>query len=54
VYGTAEYPYFKGKQIAQILGYENTRQAIRINVDEEDIKKMSEIGGLLNRPPKNR
>lgn len=29
-------PWFVGKDVAQILGYSNTRDAIRIHVDEED------------------
>lgn len=34
-------PYFVGKDIAEILGYENPQKAIREHVDEED-KKMGE------------
>ncbi|GAA3626576.1 phage antirepressor Ant [Lactobacillus hamsteri] len=34
-------PYFIGKDVAQILGYSNTRDALRKHVDEED--KKSEI-----------
>ena len=29
-------PYFKGKDIATILAYNNTTQAIRINVDDDE------------------
>ena len=29
-------PYFVGKDVADILGYKNSRQAIRNHVDEED------------------
>ena len=29
-------PYFVGKDVADILGYKNSRQAIRDHVDEED------------------
>ena len=36
VYGTSEKPWFSGKDIATILGYANTNQAITKNVDEED------------------
>jgi prophage antirepressor-like protein len=32
--------YFKGKEIANILGYKDTDQAMRIHVEEEDKKKM--------------
>lgn len=37
-------PYFVGKDIAEILGYENPQKAIRDHVDEED-KKMGEQNG---------
>ena len=36
VYGTSSSPWFSGKDIATILGYVNTNQAITKNVDEED------------------
>ena len=29
-------PWFVGKDVAEALGYKNTRQAISTNVDEED------------------
>ncbi|MBR3623851.1 MAG: Bro-N domain-containing protein [Selenomonadaceae bacterium] len=29
-------PYFVGKDVADILGYKNSRQAIRDHVDEDD------------------
>lgn len=29
-------PYFVGKDVAEILGYKDTNQAIRYNVDDED------------------
>ena len=35
--------HFRGKDIATALGYENTEQAIRVNVDEEDKAKLSGI-----------
>lgn len=38
VYGTIEQPLFKAKEIATILEYANTEQAIRVNVEEDDIK----------------
>ena len=31
-------PWFKGKEVATILGYKNTMQAIRVNVDDDDNK----------------
>ena len=43
-------PWFKGKEVAAILGYANTRQAIRVNVDDDDKKKMEELGGLSDSP----
>ena len=36
VYGTPEEPWFSAKDIASILGYVNTRDAIIKHVDEED------------------
>ena len=39
-------PWFKGKEVATILGYKNTMQAIRVNVDDDDKKKMEELGKL--------
>lgn len=36
VYGSSEEPWFSGKDIANILGYLDTTQAIRKNVDKED------------------
>ena len=36
IYGTSEEPWFMGKDIATILGYKNTTQAILTNVDMED------------------
>lgn len=35
--------YFKGKEIAEILGYKNTKQAIIINVDDDDKNKLEKI-----------
>ena len=44
-------PWFKGKEVATILGYKNTMQAIRVNVDDDDKKKMEELGGPILGPP---
>ena len=41
--------WFRGKEIALLLDYNNTRQAIRLNVEEEDKNR-----GLLYSPLKNR
>jgi len=38
--------YFRGKDVATALGYENTTQAIIINVDDDDKRKLEEIWGL--------
>ena len=43
-------PWFKGKQVATILGYANTKNAIINNVREQDKKRMEEIGGPPNGP----
>ncbi len=40
-------PYFIGKDVAQILGYGNPRQALKSNVDDEDkgVHSMDTLGG---------
>ena len=43
-------PWFRGKEIATILGYTNTKKAIIDHVDEEDKKKMDEVGGNKTLP----
>ena len=45
--------YFRAKEVTQILEYQNTRQAVRVHVDESDkdtFDKLLEIGGLQNSP----
>lgn len=49
-----EEPWFVGKDVAEILGYSNTRQAIQVNVDKEDsvLVKLSDLeDGLPDRLP---
>ena len=43
-------PYFVGKDVADILGYKNNRQAIRDHVDEDDkgVTKWFTKGGAQN------
>jgi len=41
-------PWFKGKQVATILGYANTMQAIRTHVEEDDRRKLDELDQLSN------
>ena len=51
-YGETELPvikykdeiWFRGKTIAEILGYAIRRKAIREHVDPEDKRKLSELG----------
>ena len=44
VVGTSENPLFIGKDIAEILGYKNTRDAlIKEHVDEEDKRNWSQV-----------
>ena len=49
--------WFRGKMIAEILGYAIQRKAILDHVDPEDKRKLSELGynsrGAQNRPPFN-
>ena len=44
-------PWFRGKDVATILGYSDTKQAIRVNVDSGDKKKMEELGGRMRYAP---
>lgn len=44
VVGTPDSPWFNAKDIATILGYKNTRQAILKNVDEEDRNQLENLG----------
>ena len=36
--------WFRGKTFAQVLGYSNTLKAIRMHINSEDKKEMSELG----------
>lgn len=36
-------PWFRGKDVATILGYKNTMQAVIVNVDEDDRNKIEEL-----------
>lgn len=40
-------PYFVGKDVAEILGYSNTRQALKSHVDDEDkgVTNLDTLGG---------
>ena len=40
-------PWFKGREVATILGYANTKQAIITNVDDDDKKSMDELWGSI-------
>ena len=43
-------PYFVGKDVADILGYSNSRKALIDHVDEEDkgVTKCNTLGGVQN------
>jgi len=43
-------PWFKGREVATILNYANTKQAIINNVSNDDKKTLEELGGLFDRP----
>ena len=47
--------WFKGKEVATCLGFTNTQQALRHNIDEEDKKTYEELvdGVLLDSAPSN-
>ena len=47
----SDMPWFKGKEVATILGYANTMQAIRTNVAEDDRKKLDELRQLPDSSP---
>lgn len=40
-------PYFVGKDVAEILGYKNSRKALKDHVDDEDkgVTKCDTLGG---------
>ena len=41
--------WFRGKDIAKALGYENTTQSILNNVENEDKRKLVELDNLQDR-----
>ena len=46
--------WFRGKTLAEVLGYSNPLKAIRMHIDSEDKKEMSELvykGGAQNGRP---
>ena len=43
-------PWFKGKEVATVLGYIDTKQAIRKNVAEDDRQQMDELRGVSETP----
>ena len=49
-------PWFKARQVAQALGYIKTKQAIQINVEDEDKKQYKDLvdtsRGPLYCPPR--
>lgn len=42
-------PWFVGRDVAEALGYGNTRQALKTNVDDEDkgVHSVDTLGGTL-------
>ena len=42
--------WFRGKDVATTLGYADTKQAIRVNVDIDDKKKSDELRGVCDTP----
>ena len=43
-------PWFRGKDIATLLDYADTKKAIAKNVSEDDRKKMEELMGVWETP----
>ena len=50
VYGTPVKPWFKAKDVVMMLGYSHTKDAIKTNVDLEDVNTYSELRGRLTDP----
>ena len=48
IYGTVENPYFKAREIATMLGYKNTRDAILQHIEPEDKTFFDKIQGSRN------
>ena len=44
-------PWFRGKTVATILGYTDTKQAIRKNIDNDDKQKLGEFEGGVSQTP---
>ena len=52
-------PWFKGREAARMIQYQNTKQAIRIHVDDDDKMKFEDlletrrvpVGGVAETPP---
>ena len=40
-------PWFRGKDVAMLLGYTDTKQAIRTHVEDDCKKKLEELGGRI-------
>ena len=51
IYNVEDEIYFKAKDVAKILEYRNTRDAINKHVDDEDKKTMIELGSRNSRLP---
>lgn len=52
MYGTTEEPWFRGKDVAIILGYKKAKNAIEVHVDSDDKMNLKEIIiGALNQGP---
>ena len=43
-------PWFRGTDVAMFLNYADTKQAIRVNVDDDCKKKLEELGGVFDTP----
>ena len=43
--------WFRGKDIAASLGYSDTKQAVRVHVENEDRKKLNELRGCVKNVP---
>jgi prophage antirepressor-like protein len=53
VFGTHESPLFVAKDIAEMLGYKDTADAVKKHIDEDDIVIWANINGGVGSPPGN-
>lgn len=53
IFGTNEDPWFCGRDVCDILKYENYRQALMNNIEDENKKNLKDLCVLLNSTQNN-